>query len=358
MTQPEQVLAGILRTGARALAGYAAADVPPAGAEAAHAAGPPQFDGWQNVLIARLEELAVAVSIKRPESFIEQVRWTQASLAARDVPPEMLRARLEALRRVLTEQIPAELAPMATGYLDRALAEFSGGPAGMTPRLSAETPEGRLAATYLVAVFEGDRRQASRLILNAADEGQSVPDLYLKVLWPAQEELGRMWLLGEINVAEEHFATATTRLVMAQLQARAVCRAANGKTLLAAAVAGNQHDLGIQVVADLFEFDGWRVIPLGANLPPEDLAQAVDFYSPDLVALSVSLMTQLPALEQALAAVRACERGAKAKILVGGGGMIGGTELAKTWGADDLVTHALEAVARGNALVGLPASIV
>jgi len=24
-----------------------------------------------------------------------------------------------------------------------------------------------------------------------------------------------MWVLGEINVAEEHFATATTRLVMA-----------------------------------------------------------------------------------------------------------------------------------------------
>jgi hypothetical protein len=260
MTQPEQVLAGILRTGARALAGYAAADVPPADAEAAHAAGPTQFDGWQNVLVARLEELAVAVSTGQGEHFVEQVRWARAALEARGVPPEMFRARLEALRRVLAEQIPAELVPIVTRYLDRALAEFGGEPVGMTPRLSAETPEGRLAATYLVAILEGDRRQASRLILKAADEGQTVPDLYLKVLRPAQEELGRMWLLGEINIAEEHFATATTRLVMAQLQARAVCKPANGKTLLAASVAGNQHDLGIQVVADLFEIDGWRAI--------------------------------------------------------------------------------------------------
>ena len=223
MTQPEQVLSKILKSGARALAGYAAGEMPPSDTAAAQAAVSTQFDGWQNVLVARLEELAVAISTGRPEFFVEQVHWTRAALEARGVPPEMLRARLEALRRVLVEQIPAELAPLATAYIDRALAEFGGEPAGLTPRLTAETPAGRLAATYLVAILEGDRRKASRLILKAADEGQSVPDLYLKVLQPAQEELGRMWLLGEINVAEEHFATTTTRLVMAQLHAREVC---------------------------------------------------------------------------------------------------------------------------------------
>ena len=182
-----------------------------------------------------------------------------------------------------------------------------------------------------------------------------MPDLYLRVLQPAQEELGRMWLLGEINVAEEHFATTTTRLVMAQLHAREVCGPSNGKTLVAAAVAGNQHDLGIQVVADLFEMDGWRVIQLGSNVPADDLAQAVEFYQADLVALSVSLATQLPALEEAIAAVRASQRGVTVKILVGGCGMMGTAELAKSKGADDYASNAVEAVARGNALVGLPA---
>jgi methanogenic corrinoid protein MtbC1 len=243
---------------------------------------------------------------------------------------------------------------MATGYIDRALAEFGGEPAGLTPRLTAETPAERLAAAYLLAILEGDRRQASRLILKAADEGQSVPDLYLKVLQPAQEELGRMWLLGEINVAEEHFATTTTRLVMAQLHARQVCGPPNGKTLVAAAVAGNQHDLGIQVVADLFEMDGWRVIQLGSNVPADDLAQAVEFYDADLVALSLSLATQLPALEETIAVVRASPQGAAVKILVGGCGMMGAADLAKVVGADAYAPNAAEAVARGDALVGLP----
>ena len=221
--------------------------------------------------------------------------------------------------------------------------------------MTAETPAKRLAATYLLAILEGDRRKAIGLILKAADEGQSVPDLYSRVLQPAQEELGRMWLLGEINVAEEHFATTTTRLVMVQLHAREACGPSNGKTLVAAAVAGNQHDLGIQVVADLFERDGWRVIQLGSNAPTDDLAQAVEFYDADLVALSVSLAAQLTALEETIAAIRATERGTSVKILVGGCGMTGAADLAKSKGADDYASSAVDAVARGNALVGFPA---
>jgi MerR family transcriptional regulator, light-induced transcriptional regulator len=155
-------------------------------------------------------------------------------------------------------------------------------------------------------------------------------------------------------VAEEHFATATTRLVMARLNSNAACRPANGKTLIAAAVAGNQHDLGVQMVADLFEMDGWRVVQLGANVPAEDLAQAVEFYSANLVALSLSLATQLPTLQEAVSAIRARQRGATVKILVGGCGLGTSGELLKSSGVDGFAADAREAVACGNALVGLP----
>ena len=39
-----------------------------------------------------------------------------------------------------------------------------------------------LAASYLLAILEGDRRRASKLILAAADEGKNVADLYQNVL--------------------------------------------------------------------------------------------------------------------------------------------------------------------------------
>jgi methanogenic corrinoid protein MtbC1 len=343
----------MLRNGAHALAGYAAGDTV-ATVAVTHGMASPQFDGWQNLLAARLEELAVAIAAAHPELFVEQIRWTRVALSARGVPPELLRAKLESLKHILAEQIPVELASPAIACIDRALAEFDGEPACLALRLTANTSDERLAAKYLVAILEGDRREASRLILDAAQNGQDLPNLYLQVLQAAQEELGRMWLLGEINVAEEHFATATTRLVMARLNSNAACCPANGKTLIAAAVAGNQHDLGIQMVADLFEMDGWRVVQLGANVPAEDLAQAVEFYSADLVALSLSLVAQLPALQEAVSAIRAGQRGAVVKILVGGCGLRAIAALVESKGVDGFAADAKEGVARGNALVGLP----
>jgi methanogenic corrinoid protein MtbC1 len=372
MQHPEQTLAKMLKMGARALAAYAeakassapdAATVPslaeaatasPRVVEAPLKAGQPalaSFGEWQNVLTARIEELAAAVLTGKPECFVEQVRWTRAALQARGIASETFRSRLEALRGVLAEQIPEELAALAIGCLDRALEGMDGDPRDLAPRLSPDTPEGRLAAEYLVAILDGDRHKARRLVIDAAAKGATLADLYLKVLLPAQEELGRMWVLGEINVAEEHFATTTTRAVMAELRAKLSGGPTEGKTFLIAAVPGNQHDLGIQAVADLFELDGWKVIQLGANVPAEDLGQAVDFYQPDLVGLSVTLLTQLPALQKCIAAVRASRHGPAVKILVGGRAAAGCEELVKAWGGDACAASAEQGRAIGKALV-------
>jgi MerR family transcriptional regulator, light-induced transcriptional regulator len=355
VTQQGQLLAGILKNGARALAGYAVAEAATGDAEARDNRPQPSFDGWKDLLATRVEDLSVAVSTALPGLFVQQVLWTQAALKARGVSSGFLRARLEALKHVLMEQLSGDLAPLATAPIDRALRELDGEPAELTPRLSAGTAEEQLAARYLVAILEGNRREAVRLILDAAGAGQSVTELYLQVLQPAQEELGRMWVLGEINVAEEHFATTTTRLVMAQLHAKAHCGPANGKTIVAATVAGNQHDLGIQMVADLFESGGWRAIQLGANVPNEDLAQAVEFYEADLVALAFSMPGQLPTLKDAIAAVRGSHLGTRIKIIAGGCRLPDIAEIISSYGADGFAADALEAVALGNALVGLQA---
>ncbi|MFO7900020.1 MAG: cobalamin-dependent protein, partial [Planctomycetota bacterium] len=98
---------------------------------------------------------------------------------------------------------------------------------------------------------------------------------------------------GEINVAEEHFASQTTKMVMAQLLLKAVPKPPNGKTILAAAAANNQHDIGLQAVADFFEMEGWRTIQLGANVPVDDLVKAVECFQVDLLALSAALHVQI-----------------------------------------------------------------
>lgn len=162
-----------------------------------------------------------------------------------------------------------------------------------------------------------------------------------------------MWQDVEINIAEEHFATATTRGVMAQLRARTAVKPANGKTLVTSAVVGNQHDIGLQVVADFFEMEGWRVIQLGSDVPIPDLVEAVGFYHADLLGLSVCLSSQLTTLKETIESVRRSDRGAAVKILVGGRGLTGAADLAAEFGADGCAADPAEAVSLGGTLVGI-----
>jgi len=353
MNDTNAFLARLLQQGGRALAAYAANELLESRPEAKAGFGADPFSGWRNWLGGRLDELAAAVAAEQPGLFVAQVQWAKAVMAARGFSAEHLRAGLEALRSVLAGELPEEVRPLAADYLDRALEAFDQQPAELSARLLPDTPQRRLASQYLLALLEGDRRRASRLILEAADRGEAVPELYLDVLLPAQEELGRMWLLGEINVAEEHFASATTKTVMAQLMPRATFRPGNGKTVLAAAVAGNQHDIGLQAVADFFEMDGWRTIQLGANVPIADLAQAVDFFEVDLLGLSASQSTQLEAVKETIEAVRAAERGRRVKVLVGGLAFAGTDGLPGRLGADGYAAHPAEAVGLGRRLVGI-----
>jgi methanogenic corrinoid protein MtbC1 len=352
MNQPDQISAAMLRNGAAGLAGYAASDLLEAQPDLKESLATNAFTTWPGVLRNCVEELAASLAAGRPQFLAGYVGWMQSVLTARGLPSGAFHSAVACLAKVLAAELPFELGARAAGVCEDALRALEGKVAEIPSFLKSETPHGRLAASYLLALLEGDRARASRLILDAVQSSSSVPDLYLHVLLPAQQEVGRMWQAAEINVAEEHFATSTTKAILAQLRLHAPMQARNGKSLLAAAVMGNQHDVGLQVVADFFEMAGWRVIQLGSDMPIPDLAQAVEFYQPDLLALSVSLHTQLVTLTDTIQAVRRGQRGAMVKILVGGRALAEATDLAQQFGADDCAADPNAAVAWGRALVG------
>lgn len=353
MSEVQPMSARCIVHSARALAGYAAGELLHRHPDLAAGLGPAALGRWQQVFFQCLEELSAALAANRPGLFADYAVWMRALLRSRGLPDGGLQTALDTLCGVLAAELPPDAAAAAAEACRGAIGRLEAGDAPADLPLSADTADKRLAASYLLALLEGDSHRATRLILDAAEAGTPVADLYLKVLLPAQQEAGRMWQEAEINVAEEHFATTTTRSVMARLARYAPAAPPNGKTLLAAAVAGNQHDLGVQAVAEFFEMAGWRVIQLGADLPIPDLVQAIDFYRADVLALSAVLRSQIGVLRQTIEAVRRSERGRAVKILVGGRAFLDNADLAATLGADGYAPDPIEAVALGGALVGL-----
>ena len=353
MIDLNRVSAKMVIHSAKALAGYAASELLESSPGLGEGADSAAFQRWQNLFVQCLQELAAAVQFNRPQLLVQYVDWLRRLLTARGVEVNALKSGLDSLAKVLGTELPTEAAKIPAAMCREASQSLERETAVPGRPLAADSGYGRLASSYLLALLEGDRALAIRLVLDAAEAGHPVRDLYVKVLLPAQEETGRMWQDVEINIAEEHFATATTRAVMAQLRARTVVKPANGKTLVTSAVAGNQHDIGLQVVADFFEMDGWRVIQLGSDVPIPDLVEAVGFYQADLLGLSVCLSSQLTTLKETIESVRQSDRGAAVKILVGGRGLTGAADLAAEFGADGYAVDPAEAVSLGSTLVGL-----
>jgi methanogenic corrinoid protein MtbC1 len=146
-------------------------------------------------------------------------------------------------------------------------------------------------------------------------------DIHLKIIQPAQHEIGRLWQENRISVAQEHLATAVSQLALSHLYRHLPRDPSNGKVILLACVEGELHEVGARMASDILEMAGFDVRFLGANVPTSHLVRMVREQTPDLLALSVTMTYHLPALRAALEQTRAAAP--RLPIAVGG--------LAFTW---------------------------
>jgi len=162
-----------------------------------------------------------------------------------------------------------------------------------------------LRESYLSAQLKGNRREALRLLVDEGIlRGIPLPTLHLEIIQEAQREIGRLWQENHISVAQEHLATAISQLALSHLYRHLPRDPANGRAVMISCVEGELHELGARVASDFLEMAGFDVRFLGANVPTEHLVREVRAQKPDLLALSVTMTYHIPALRQAVAAVR------------------------------------------------------
>lgn len=341
MANKNRFLAQILANGARSYAAYATDELlsQAGGAEAGSS-----FENWQNCLAGRVHELAASVDTERPGLFVAQIQWATSLLVARGVEAVHFEQALQCLRKVLAEELPEQARPLALEYLDKATNAFAAWPDSREAPLDTATPNGQLAAAYLVNLLEGNRRKARDLLIQRADAGQPISELYTSVLIAAQREIGRLWHAGDISIAEEHFATASTKLFIAHLAEHAQFKPPNNKTAVAATPSGNEHDLGILVVSQMLEFEGWSTVFLGPNLPTDEIVRSLNIFRSDLLVLSAALTVHLPVLRGIIEAVRQEDETKHCKVLVGGSAFQHDADLAIALGADGFGRTASDAI--------------
>jgi len=342
----------LLERGAAGYAGYAAAALLEQHPEVRQQFGADALAGWKAHLTQRLLELAAALTTDEPRLFVARVLWTAKAFRAREQHDALVRLSLESLRQVLAEHMPEPARTAPLDYLDQALKALASPPAVEDVlALNPEKPADRLALRYLQTILEGNISEAVAEVVNAVRDGLDVRSAYIDVLLAAQREIGRLWHLSEVTVAEEHMVTFTTQRIMNILVHAAEPAPSNGKTAILAAVATNTHDIGLRAVADLYQIAGWRSIFLGADVPMEDLPGMISYFQADLLLLGATLSTHLPRVQQTIAAARASSE-RTVKIIVGGAAFDEATDVWKKVGADGYAARPDEAVSLGTRLTG------
>jgi 5-methyltetrahydrofolate--homocysteine methyltransferase len=89
-------------------------------------------------------------------------------------------------------------------------------------------------------------------------------------------------------------------------------------TVVMGTVKGDIHDLGKDVVIVTLQGNGFKVIDLGVDVPPENFVEAIKENNPELVGMSVFLTSCFPAAEKIVKAINDAGLHDKLKIMVGG----------------------------------------
>jgi methanogenic corrinoid protein MtbC1 len=129
------------------------------------------------------------------------------------------------------------------------------------------------------------------------------PDTVLiDVIATVLHQIGERWAQGEIDVTAEHFASNILRGRLLNLlwQQPALSRA---PSVAMACVAGEQHDIGLLMLAVFLRWTGLQPLYLGANVPLADLLTCIRETGVGALCLSADTTDAGPALAEVTAEV-------------------------------------------------------
>jgi len=207
-----------------------------------------------------------------------------------------------------------------------------------------------LRDAFLSALIDGDAARADAVIGDAVQARLDEGVIYDDVIAPVMRRIGELWKDGEITVADEHLATHISLRVLAlQREAFRVARQRATQRVMLAAVEGEYHVVGLEMVGNLLAHHGFDVRYLGADLPLESIAPIVKRHKPRVFGLTVTMPWRIEVVHLAVDEILRADP--SVSVVLGGSGVPehfrGSDRLA-------IVRHASRVVEEVDALLRKP----
>jgi len=191
------------------------------------------------------------------------------------------------------------------------------------------------------SVINGETTGVAPLIRQALAENINPLIITEQALTAAMNEVGQAFGQGRCYLPQVLLSAETMRLAFNTIKEVLPAHTVQSLgTVLLATVKGDIHDLGKNIVAALLENNGFSVIDLGKDVPPETIVTAAQKHRPDIVGLCALMTTTLPQVDITINFLKAA--GFTGNTIVGGAVLT--ESYAQQAGADAYAANGVTAV--------------
>jgi len=200
-------------------------------------------------------------------------------------------------------------------------------------------------------IMVGEKNNARELLVDAIKKGENLRNIYLDVFDRTLREIGILWETNKIDVSIEHYFSEATQEIMSQINMIKPRGGNNGHTFLSFSIGGELHNIGIKMVSNLLEMDGWNTYFFGTNVPSQSLIKAIDYYNADIIAISSTMSYTVNSVSDLINTIHSAHLIKMPKIIVGGATFNYDKTLWKKVHADGYSCNAIDCVVLANQLM-------
>lgn len=186
--------------------------------------------------------------------------------------------RLQRIRRLLDRGLrPGKLLPLSDQQLD----EIETSLKPVVPEVLDEA-----VSAIVDAIRSADGARVERLFQQQYDK-QGMQGFVLRTAVPLVKVVGELWMSGQLQVFQEHFLSQQLiRFLNAEVARLRL--SAKKPVVLLATLPGEEHTLGLLMVAAMLSSHGITTINLGGEVPMDQICQAVEQFRADIVGITFS----------------------------------------------------------------------
>ncbi len=199
------------------------------------------------------------------------------------------------------------------------------------------------------AILEGEPLKAIDLVNESIKMGIQIKEILNRAILKGAEEAGNLYEEGEYFLPDLLMTgdaiTAATETLRNSLNEKSEIESKG--TILIGTVEGDIHDIGKSLVVSLLKGQGFDVVDLGSDVPPEEFLRKAKEINPNLIGLSGLMTMSISKMVETVNLLK--NENIKSRIIIGGGIM--SKESCEMIGADDFAKDGWEGVKKINNLI-------